>query len=127
MHALTERDLAGLRSMVVGKPRNGRKPCGPRLFLRSDIEACAAMVHHRQSRGGEAAAHQRVAASEWKANSFKEDAKGNGKTHKWKAWNSPTYHMQQSAAKHCSHITDRDAACVGLSGLNFVGFEFGGT
>jgi hypothetical protein len=79
MHALTERDLAGVSSVVVGPPgRNGKKPTGPRLFLRSDVEACAARVHGDARGGGEAAAHKRAAAAAWKANSFKADPRGNG-------------------------------------------------
>lgn len=122
MHALRERDLANVRSVVLGGGSTGvgRRKCGaPRLFLRSDVEACASRVH-RQSSSRQVAAHQRAAAAEWKANSFKK-VKG-GKTQKWKAWNSPTYHMQQCAAKHRPTDAPEAAACVGLSGLRFVGF-----
>ena len=76
MHALAERDLAGLR-VGGGRGRN-------RFFLRSDVEACAARVHGGGGGGGgEAAARKKTAAAEWKANSFQ--ATRGGKTKKWKA------------------------------------------
>ena len=122
MHALSERDLASLRSVVIDRKKPGGgsagKTGGPRLFLRSDVEACAASRHQHQ---GEAAAHQRKAKADWKANSFKTDAQG--KTHKWKAMNSPTYHMKQSAAKHRPVDLSDAAACVALSALRRVGFQ----
>lgn len=125
MHALSERDLDGIASVVIGDTTRGRRCNQSRqtLFLRSDVEACAARVH-RGRPGGEAAAHHRAAAAAWKTNSFKPDSRHNGKTHKWKAWNSPTFHQQQSFAKHHSADTTEDAAaCVGLSALTYVGFE----
>ena len=125
MHALSERDLDHVPSVVIGSSNTGRrqKRSGPRLFLRSDVEACAARVH-KDRPGGEAAAHHQMAAATWKTNSFKPDARNSGKTHKWKAWNSPTFHQQQSFAKHhCADASEDAAACVGLSALSYAGFE----
>ena len=125
MYALAEQDLAGVDSVVIGANIAGRrrKESGPRVFLRSDVEACAARVHQGRP-GGEAAAHHQVAAAAWKKNSFKPDARDNRKTHKWKAWNSPTFHQQQSFAKHLPvDASDDVAACVGLSGLTYAGYE----
>lgn len=103
MCALPGSALRGLRSM-------GRGP--ERLFLRSDVEAYAAR-HHA---GDEVAAHQRAAAAEWKANSFK--SAGVGKSHKWKASiQGPTFQQQQSLGKQQSVAT-----CVARSGLVHVGF-----
>ena len=126
IHALTEPDLRGLRSVVLSvdtKRRqrpNGKGNGGPRLFLRSEVEACVARIPEH-SRGQVAERHQRVASAEWRENSFKKGAKG--KTHKWKAWNSPTHHMQRSAAKHVPMDMAGASSCVGLSALKHVGFS----
>jgi len=126
MHALSERDLDGVASYMVGNNKAGRhqKESGPRLLLRSDVEACAVRVH-RGRQGGEAAAHHRAAAAAWRENSFKPDARKNGKTHKWKAsMKGPTFHAQERFKKHQHVDASQDAAaCVGLSALTFVGFE----
>ena len=57
------------RAVVIDRKKPGGgsagKTGGPRLFLRSDVEACAASRHQHQ---GEAAAHQRKAKADWKAN-----------------------------------------------------------
>jgi hypothetical protein len=125
MHALSERDLDGVASYTV-HTNAGRhqKQSGPRLLLRSDVEACAVRVH-RGRPGGEAGAHHRAAAAAWKTNSFKPDARNNSKTHKWKpSMKGPTFHAQQLFAKHQHvHASQDAAACVGLSALTFVGFE----
>ena len=125
MHALSERDLDGIASYVVGNTNAGRhqKQSGPRLLLRSDVEACAVRVH-RGRQGGEAAAHHRAAAAAWRKNSFKPDARNNGKTHKWKAsMKGPTFHAQELFRKRQHVDTSQDAAaCVGLSALTFVGY-----
>eukprot|EP01051_Picozoa_sp_SAG22_P019540 SAG22_NODE_3643_length_1597_cov_4.369826_1_plen_74_part_10 len=44
MHALDERALAGLRVVGGGRRAHKRQPGGARLFLRKDVEACAARV-----------------------------------------------------------------------------------
>ena len=47
-----------------------------------------------------------------------------GKTHKWKAWNSPTFHQQQAFSKHLPADASEDAlACVALSALTFAGYD----
>ena len=100
VHALSEADLASTRCF---EPRRGERS-EPR-FLRTDVEALAARVHGdtvASNGGGEAAAQQRAAAVAWRENSFSVDAR-TGKTRKWKAWNSATFHKQQSLRKQQYH------------------------
>ena len=104
LYGLTEQDLNALNS-------TGGKRLKSRVFLRSDVEARAASMDTQT--------HRRAAAEEWKANSFRPDARGNGKTHKWKEWNSHTYQMQKSMEKQ--HPLDGGSTCVDLSGLVCVG------
>jgi len=106
IYGLTDQQLNQLRD--TGGKRHGT----PRLFLRSDVEACGA--------GDEAVERRRNAAAEWKANSFRQDARNRGKTYKWKEWNKATFHMQSAACKQ-QLLPDGASACVEASGLVYVG------
>lgn len=110
-YGLTDGDLSRLQS--TGGKRSGT----PQVFLRRDVEACAANMDTKTKQRG-------AAAAEWRDNSFRPDARGGGKTHKWKEWNSATFQMQKAVAKH-QPVDDGASLCVDLSGLVYVGLVDG--
>jgi hypothetical protein len=111
LYCVPERELSRLR--FVGGKRE------PRLYLRTDIEECATRVDG-------VARSKSAAAAEWREKSFRPDARGDGKTHKWKEWNQSTFQMQRARSKQQLTAPDADGAssvCNVHSGLVHVGLE----
>eukprot|EP01063_Lacrimia_lanifica_P022269 TRINITY_DN29913_c0_g1_i1.p2 TRINITY_DN29913_c0_g1~~TRINITY_DN29913_c0_g1_i1.p2 ORF type:complete len:254 (+),score=74.17 TRINITY_DN29913_c0_g1_i1:111-872(+) len=106
IHGLQDRDLHAL---------NGHGEGISRVFLRADVEACAARAH--QTAEKEVAALRAAAKKAWRAESFATDHKGH--THKWKQWNTHTYQQTQAIRKMTAD--PMMANLMELSGLVHVG------